>query len=44
MFEIVLANGKTLKTDRADEIANFYESDGRTITEDKPRPHKVVKS
>ena len=43
MFELVLANGKRLVTDNADELANFYESDGATIAPAPKRKHKSGK-
>ena len=36
-IEIKLANGRTLKTERADEAAVFYETNGLAIKR-KPRP------
>jgi hypothetical protein len=36
-FEIVLANGRSLQTEHADEIANFFDSNGKSIVE-RPAP------
>ena len=41
MFEIKLANGRTLKTTRGDEAAVFVETNGLAIKrKPKPRPKK----
>ena len=50
-FEIVLANGKSLKTESGREVANFYASKGTSIADPpkgggknrkgKKNPHKL---
>lgn len=39
-FEIVLVNGKSLKSDSGREVANFYQSKGTSIA-DAPTPKRV---
>lgn len=39
-FEILLKNGTSLETDSGEELANFFESDGKSIV---ARPIKVRK-
>lgn len=42
-FELKLANGKALKTNHADELANFYESNGESIASAPTHTHKGKK-
>jgi hypothetical protein len=40
MFELVLANGKRIKTNSGYELALFYQTDGRAIVDAKPSKRK----